>query len=147
MKKNTVSSNGVKYDKIFTVSNIHKPVNVTNAVEFLQREGLLFIGGYNHLPNIDAVKFLHENIMPLVWQKNENIKVFVLGPDFPEDLKQKYHSDKFQILGYQKSVDHWFENARIFVAPLRYGAGVKGKIGQALEFKLPVVTTEIGAEG
>lgn len=146
-EKNTVSSNGVKYDKIFTVSNIHKPVNATNAAEFLQREGLLFIGGYNHLPNIDAVKFLHENIMPLVWQKNENIKVFVLGPDFPEDLKQKYHSDKFQILGYQKSVDHWFENARIFVAPLRYGAGVKGKIGQALEFKLPVVTTEIGAEG
>ncbi|WEK68450.1 MAG: glycosyltransferase [Candidatus Chryseobacterium colombiense] len=146
-EKNTVSKNGVKYDKIFTVSNIHKPVNATNAVEFLQREGILFIGGYNHLPNIDAVKFLHENIMPLVWQKNHNIKVFVLGPDFPEDLKQRYHSDKFQILGYQKSVDYWFENSRIFVAPLRYGAGVKGKIGQALEFKLPVVTTEIGAEG
>lgn len=145
-EKNTVSKNGVKSDKIFTVSNIHKPVNA-NAVDFSKREGVLFIGGYNHLPNIDAVKFLHESIMPLVWKNNENIKVFILGPDFPEDLKQKYHSDKFQILGYQKSVDLWFENARVFVAPLRYGAGVKGKIGQALEFKLPVVTTEIGAEG
>jgi len=145
-EKNTVSKNGVKYDKIFTVSNIHKSVNA-NVVDFSKREGLLFIGGYNHLPNIDSVKFLHDNIMPLVWKKNENIKLFILGPDFPEDLKQKYHSDKFQILGYQKSVDHWFENARIFVAPLRYGAGVKGKIGQALEFKLPVITTEIGAEG
>ncbi len=145
-EKNTVSKNGVKYDKIFTVSNIHKPVNA-NTVGFSKREGVLFIGGYNHLPNIDAVKFLHESIMPLVWKRNENIKVFILGPDFPGDLKQKYHSDKFQILGYQKSVDHWFENARVFVAPLRYGAGVKGKIGQALEFKLPVVTTEIGAEG
>lgn len=145
-EKNTVSENGVKYEKIFTVSNIHKPENL-DPVEFSKREGLLFIGGYNHLPNIDAVKFLHDGIMPLVWEKNENIKLFILGPDFPEDLKQKYHSDRFQILGYQKSVDHWFENSRIFVAPLRYGAGVKGKIGQALEFKLPVITTEIGAEG
>lgn len=145
-EKNTVSKNGVKYDKIFTVSNIHEPVNV-NVVEFSKRQGLLFIGGYNHLPNIDAVKFLHDSIMPLVWKKNEHIKLFILGPDFPEDLKQKYHSDKFQILGYQKSVDYWFENAKIFVAPLRYGAGVKGKIGQALEFKLPVITTGIGAEG
>lgn len=145
-EKNTVSKKGVKYEKIFTVSNIHKPVDF-DPLEFSKREGLLFIGGFYHLPNIDAVKFLHDNIMPLVWKKNQNIKLFILGPDFPEDVKQKYHSEKFQILGYQKSVNYWFENSRIFVAPLRYGAGVKGKIGQALEFKLPVITTEIGAEG
>jgi len=145
-EKNTVSENGVKKDKIFTVSNIHKPVDNV-PLSFSEREGLLFIGGYNHLPNIDAVKFLHNQIMPLVWVKNDKIKIFILGPDFPADLKEKYHSDRFQILGYQETVDFWFENSRIFVAPLRYGAGVKGKIGQALEFKLPVITTGIGAEG
>jgi len=145
-EKNTVSENGVKKDKIFTVSNIHKPVENV-PLSFSEREGLLFIGGYNHLPNIDAVKFLHDQIMPLVWAKNNQIKIFILGPDFPADLKEKYHSDRFQILGYQETVDFWFENSRVFVAPLRYGAGVKGKIGQALEFKLPVITTGIGAEG
>ncbi|QQQ27499.1 glycosyltransferase [Chryseobacterium indoltheticum] len=145
-EKNTVSENGVKKDKIFTVSNIHKPVE-NIPLSFPEREGLLFIGGYNHLPNIDAVKFLHNQIMPLVWAKNNQIKIFILGPDFPADLKEKYHSDRFQILGYQETVDFWFENSRVFVAPLRYGAGVKGKIGQALEFKLPVITTGIGAEG
>ncbi|WBV61971.1 glycosyltransferase [Chryseobacterium camelliae] len=145
-EKNAVSKNGVSYEKIFTVSNIHQAVH-PKPVDFLKRDGLLFIGGYNHLPNIDAVKFLHNEIMPLVWEKNKEIKIFILGPDFPEELKQEYHSEQFQILGFQKSVDHWFENARVFVAPLRYGAGVKGKIGQALEFKLPVVTTGIGAEG
>jgi len=145
-EKNTVSENGVKKDKIFTVSNIHKPVE-NIPLSFSEREGLLFIGGYNHLPNIDAVKFLHDQILPLVWTKNNQIKIFILGPDFPADLKEKYHSDRFQILGYQETVDFWFENSRIFVAPLRYGAGVKGKIGQALEFKLPVITTGIGAEG
>jgi len=145
-EKKIVSRDGIKNEKIFTVSNIHTPVESEN-VEFSRREGVLFIGGYYHMPNIDAVKFLYDEVMPLVWQKDDSIKVFILGPNFPEDLKQKYHSDKFQILGYQKTVDHWFENSRIFVAPLRYGAGVKGKIGQALEFGLPVVTTEIGAEG
>lgn len=145
-EKNTVSENGVKKDKIFTVSNIHKPVDNV-PVSFSEREGLLFIGGYNHLPNIDAVKFLHDQILPLVWAKNDKIKISILGPDFPTDLKEKYHSDRFQILGYQETVDLWFENSRVFVAPLRYGAGVKGKIGQALEFKLPVITTGIGAEG
>lgn len=115
--------------------------------DFSKRDGLLFIGGYYHMPNLDAVKFLFEEIMPLVWEKNSSIKVFILGSNFPEDLKEQYHSDNFQILGYQESVDDWFENSKIFVAPLRYGAGVKGKIGQALEFGLPVVTTTIGAEG
>ncbi|WP_210150511.1 glycosyltransferase [Chryseobacterium scophthalmum] len=145
-EKNTVSENGVKKDKIFTVSNIHKPVDNV-SLSFSERDGLLFIGGYNHLPNIDAVKFLHDQILPLVWAKNNQIKIFILGPDFPADLKEKYHSDRFQILGYQETVDFWFKNSRVFVAPLRYGAGVKGKIGQALEFKLPVITTGIGAEG
>lgn len=145
-EKNTVSENGVKKNKIFTVSNIHKPVDNV-PLGFSEREGLLFIGGYNHLPNIDAVKFLHDQILPLVWAKNDKIKIFILGPDFPADLKEKFHSERFQILGYQETVDFWFENSRVFVAPLRYGAGVKGKIGQALEFKLPVITTGIGAEG
>lgn len=145
-EKNTVSQNGVKNVKIFTVSNIHKPVE-NISLPFSRREGLLFIGGYNHLPNIDAVKFLHDQILPLVWKKNNQIKIYILGPEFPADLKEKYQSDQFQILGYQETVDFWFENSRVFVAPLRYGAGVKGKIGQALEFKLPVITTGIGAEG
>lgn len=145
-EKKIVSGQGIKNEKIFTVSNIHEPLENKN-VEYSKRQGLLFIGGFYHMPNIDAVKFLYESIMPLVWAKDSSIKIFILGPHFPEELKEKYHSDQFQILGYQKSVDYWFENARIFVAPLRYGAGVKGKIGQALEFALPVVTTSIGAEG
>ncbi|SMP27062.1 glycosyltransferase [Chryseobacterium profundimaris] len=145
-EKKIVSGQGIQNEKIFTVSNIHEPVK-TQEVAYSDREGLLFIGGFYHMPNMDAVKFLYENIMSLVWAKDASIKINILGPDFPEEIKQQYNSDRFRILGYQKSVDHWFENSRIFVAPLRYGAGVKGKIGQALEFALPVVTTEIGAEG
>ena len=85
--------------------------------------------------------------MPLVWKEDPSISLYILGPDFPADLKERYHTERFQILGYQEHVDHWFEHSRVFVAPLRYGAGVKGKIGQALEYMLPVITTGIGAEG
>ena len=145
-EKKIVSGQGIKNEKIFTVSNIHEPVECRD-MDYSVREGVLFIGGFYHMPNMDAVKFLYEDIMPLVWAKDDSIKVYILGPHFPEEIKGKYNSEKFQILGYQKSVDYWFENSRIFVAPLRYGAGVKGKIGQALEFGLPVVTTSIGAEG
>ncbi|SEM20520.1 Glycosyltransferase, GT2 family [Chryseobacterium taichungense] len=145
-EKKIVSQKGIKNGKIFTVSNIHEPVK-TQELKYSERENLLFIGGFYHMPNMDAVKFLYESIMPLVWAKDSTIKINILGPDFPEEIKEKYNSDHFRILGYQKSVDYWFENSRIFVAPLRYGAGVKGKIGQALEFALPVITTFIGAEG
>lgn len=145
-EKRIVSGQGIQDEKIFTVSNIHEPVK-TQDVAYSEREGLLFIGGFYHMPNMDAVKFLYEDIMPLVWAKDDSIKINILGPDFPEEIKERYNSERFCILGYQKSVDYWFENSRIFVAPLRYGAGVKGKIGQALEFALPVVTTFIGAEG
>ncbi len=145
-EKEIVSVQGIMRNKIFTVSNIHQRTKMGD-IKWSDRSGLLFIGGYYHMPNVDAVRFLYESIMPLVWKKNSLIQVKILGPDFPENLMQQYHSDRFQILGYQESVDDWFENARIFVAPLRYGAGVKGKIGQALEFGLPVITTPIGAEG
>lgn len=145
-EKEIVSGQGIMRNKIFTVSNIHQRTKMGD-IKWSDRSGLLFIGGYYHMPNVDAVRFLYESIMPLVWKKNSLIQVKILGPDFPENLMQQYHSDRFQILGYQESVDDWFENARIFVAPLRYGAGVKGKIGQALEFGLPVITTPIGAEG
>lgn len=145
-EKEIVSVQGIMRNKIFTVSNIHQRTKMGD-IKWSDRSGLLFIGGYYHMPNVDAVRFLYESIMPLVWKKNSLIQVKILGSDFPENLMQQYHSDRFQILGYQESVDDWFENARIFVAPLRYGAGVKGKIGQALEFGLPVITTPIGAEG
>lgn len=145
-EKKIVSGQGIQTEKVFTVSNIHEPLKIPHTA-YSDRKDLLFIGGFYHMPNMDAVKFLYESIMPLVWAKDDSIKINILGPDFPEEIKEQYNSERFCILGYQKTIDYWFENSRIFVAPLRYGAGVKGKIGQALEFALPVVTTEIGAEG
>jgi glycosyltransferase involved in cell wall biosynthesis len=69
-----------------------------------------------------------------------------LGADPPEEVRE-LQSPHILVTGYLRSVDRYFSHSRVFVAPVRYGAGMKGKIGHALAFGVPVVTTSIGAEG
>ncbi|MGX9986756.1 glycosyltransferase [Soonwooa purpurea] len=145
-EKSIVEKLGVSKDKIFIVSNIHYAKEEKANLSFDERKGIVFIGGFNHKPNVDAVQYLHSEIMPLVWKQCPEISVYIIGGSLPESLL-KLKDDRFQILGYQKEIDSYFLESKLFVAPLRYGAGVKGKIGQALEYKLPIVSTTIGVEG
>jgi len=131
--------------KMITVSNIHQHKNET-VNSWSARQDLLFVGGFSHAPNIDAVKYLHDTIMPLVWKENKHIKVKVVG-SYPTQEILNLNTDNFQIIGFVNNLDTYFNKSRVFVAPLRYGAGVKGKIGQSLEFSLPLITTSVGAEG
>ncbi|WP_284463408.1 glycosyltransferase [Chryseobacterium sp.] len=132
-------------NKIITISNIHYPkINISDRKGFHESKGIIFIGSI-HEPNIDAVKFLYEKIMPIVWKTNPELEVSVIGNVADKlDINQY---PKFKFLGFVESVEEHFMNSRIMVAPLRFGAGVKGKIGQAFEYFFPVVTTDIGAEG
>lgn len=132
--------------KIISVGNIHQFIENENPVSFEDRKDLLFIGGFDHKPNVDAVNYLAEEIMPLLWKSNPEISISIIGSNPPESI-QKLNSEKFRVVGYAEDVAPYFLNSRIFVAPLRYGAGIKGKIGQSLEFGLPLVTTNVGAEG
>ncbi|MCC0175433.1 tetratricopeptide repeat protein [Waterburya agarophytonicola K14] len=127
------------------VPNIHYPY-IGEKKDFHEREGLLFIGGYNHTPNIDAVVWLCKEIMPLVWQKSPEIKVTLLGNN-PSEAVRELASDRVDVTGYIEDVTPYFISHRVFVAPLTYGAGMKGKIGQSLEYGLPIVSTAIGTEG
>lgn len=113
---------------------------------FSDREGLLFIGNFNHLPNVDAVHYFISQIFPLVQEKLPGVKFYVIGSNALEEILS-YHSADVIVTGYVPDVSPYFESCRVFVAPLRYGAGMKGKIGQALSYGLPTVTTSIGAEG
>lgn len=133
--------------KMTVIGNLHQHKGKTDGFKpFADRDGLLFIGGFAHKPNEDAVLFLYNEIMPLVWQKRPDIKVNIVGSNPPESVLA-LSSDKFTVTGYVKDISEYFYNARLFVAPLRYGAGIKGKIGQSLEYSLPLVTTAVGAEG
>ena len=130
---------------VFVVPTIHD-IQLTLGLPYEDREGLLFIGGYGHPPNVDAVTWLIDDIMPIVWQKHPGIKVTLLGNNPPDRVKALANF-RVRVTGYIADVETFFLTHRIFVAPIRYGAGVKGKIGHALSYALPTITTSIGDEG
>lgn len=146
VEKETLKDFYKEDSKIISIGNIHQYIENENPVSFEDRKDLLFIGGFDHKPNVDAVQYLSNEIMPLLWKSEPGISISIIGSNPPESIL-KLNSDKFKIIGFAKEVSPYFLNSRIFLAPLRYGAGIKGKIGQSLEFGLPLVTTNIGAEG
>ncbi|GGH23093.1 glycosyltransferase [Sphingobacterium alkalisoli] len=131
--------------KMIVISNIHYPkVKLSEITNFEKRDGLFFIGSLHH-PNIDAVQFLINEIMPAVWETLPNIKLHIVG-NLNKVMKEIKHPN-IKFYGHVPDVSVHFLKHKIMVAPLRSGAGVKGKIGQAFEYYLPVVTSTIGAEG
>ncbi len=131
---------------VHVIPNIHVSRIPSSTTSFRNRRGITFIGGYKHEPNIDAVNWLMKEIMPLVRNKLGSVPVYLLGSDPTTEILEYANKDVI-IPGYVKDVSEFFLNARVFVAPLRYGAGMKGKIGQSLEYGLPIVSTKIGTEG
>ncbi|MCJ8153624.1 glycosyltransferase [Chryseobacterium sp. SSA4.19] len=139
--------NFIDESKLFTISNVHDlKVQPKEMPPFEKRAGIFFIGSFLHDPNVDAVRFLYNKILPIVWQSLPNLKVFIIGHEVPEDIL-KMQSELFEVKGFVENIIPYYENCFASISPLRYGAGVKGKIGQALEYTLPIVTTNIGAEG
>jgi len=142
-EKDVLQRQGI--DAVEVVPNIHFPYE-GESPSFDERSGILFIGGYNHPPNVDAVEWLCNEIMPTVWAQIPEINVTLLGSS-PSSKVKALESEKVSVTGYVTDVTPYFLNSRVFVAPLRYGAGMKGKIGQSLEYALPLISTSIGVEG
>lgn len=111
-----------------------------------ERSGILFVGGFQHPPNIDAAVSLVKEVMPAVWRALGDVRVTIVGSHPPPDV-QALASPRVDVTGWVEDLQPLLGGARLMVAPLRYGAGMKGKITQALSVGLPVVTTPIGAEG
>ncbi len=134
-------------EKVVLISNIHQHIDKSdNFNSFENRKDLLFVGSFRHDPNSDAVKYLKEDIMPLVWKVIPDLKVNIIGSYITEEI-EALASDKFKLLGFVDDLNAVINTTKLFVAPLRFGAGIKGKIGQSLEHSLPLVTTNVGAEG
>lgn len=130
--------------KIEIVPNIHALNG--RGEPFGSRQDLLFIGNFNHRPNADAVYYFLKEIFPLVLKRMPDVRFRIVGSNAAPELFE-LNSENVRVEGFVPNVTPIFETCRVFVAPLRYGAGMKGKIGQALSFGLPTVTTSVGAEG
>jgi len=114
--------------------------------KFNQRHGIVFVGGFNHQPNVDAVKFFIHEIMPILTPQDKNIIFYIVGSNIPKEILALANS-KIKIIGFIEKLDPFLNKMRIMVAPLRFGAGVKGKIVSAMSVGLPVVATPLAAEG
>ena len=111
-----------------------------------EREGVIFVGGYAHPPNVDAARFLVDVIMPMVWRDVPDTEVLLAGSD-PTPEVQALAGPRVSVLGFVPDLDPYLARARVSVNPLRFGAGIKGKIVASLQGRVPVVTTTIGNEG
>lgn len=110
------------------------------------RQGISFLGGYNHTPNVEAVDYLCSEIMPLLYKKRPDICLHVYGSNMPERFKD-YEAKNIKIIGFAESLDDVYNSHRVFVAPLLSGAGIKGKVLEAMAYGTPCVLTEVAAEG
>src|SRR5205809_79351 len=113
---------------------------------FALRRDWLFIGGFQHTPNIDAVTFFLNEIYPLVRHRLPGAKFYIIGDKAPPEVVAMANENVI-VTGLQTDVRPFFESARLSVAPLRFGAGVKGKINQSMAFGVPVVATSLAVEG
>jgi GT2 family glycosyltransferase/Tfp pilus assembly protein PilF len=111
-----------------------------------ERKDIVFVGNFNHDPNEDAVIYFMEEIWPLVKERVPGLKFYIVG-NAPTDRVEAYASDDVVVTGFVPEVIPYLLKAKAFVVPLRYGAGLKGKIGEALSCGIPIITTSVGAEG
>lgn len=116
--------------------------------EVEKRRNIMFIGGFGHRPNVDAVRWLAKDVMPKLKNQFPDIVVYVLGSNPPKEVTE-LESENLRIVGFvtDEELTQYYSKCRMVVVPLRYGAGIKGKVIEAMRYGMPVVTTSVGAEG
>lgn len=114
---------------------------------FEARNGLIFLGGYRHIPNVDAVRYFVSQVWPLVRERLPDAVFYVAGSHPPPELTALDGKDNVVVTGFIDDLRPYFEKVRLSVAPIRYGAGIKGKVAMSMAYGVPVVATRCAAEG
>jgi GT2 family glycosyltransferase/glycosyltransferase involved in cell wall biosynthesis len=130
--------------RVLLLSNIHEPMKAGKPLA--AREGIVFIGGFQHPPNVDAVLWYAREVLPWVRRSLPGVKTYIVGSKVPSTIRALAAPD-LVIMGYVPDVEPLFADCRLSIAPLRYGAGVKGKVNLAMSYGVPVVATPAAIEG
>ncbi|MBM1107099.1 glycosyltransferase family 4 protein [Aurantibacter crassamenti] len=121
---------------------------IADKPKFENRNDFLFIGFGGHAPNVDAILYLKKEIWPIIQSKLPKVKLNIYGANFPQKITQLHNTKEgFIVHGWAKNAHEVISNARILLAPIRFGAGQKGKLLDAMLCGTPSITTTIGAEG
>lgn len=127
----------------FFYSSISDPIT-----DFNERKDILFVGGFAHSPNIDGILWFANEVMPLIREKNSEIRLIVVGSNVSKEIHSLGRPD-ISIKGFvtDKELDQLYRSVRFSIIPLRFGSGLKGKTVEALSKALPIVSTSFGIEG
>ena len=138
-------------DILLSLPYMLDPINMADQITWLPfdtREHFIFIGTGKHPPNIDAIKWLKSEIWPLIRKALPKAELHVYGAYLPKAILELDHpAQGFLVKGRIADADLPMSRARVNLVPLRYGAGIKGKLIQAMYLGTPSVATKIGAEG
>lgn len=112
------------------------------------RHDLVFVAGFAHPPNVDAAEWFVREVLPLVRRRRPQIHLDLVGSN-PSDEVKALHGDGVTVTGFvtDEELAARYANARVVVAPLRFGGGMKGKVIEAMRFGVPCVTTSAGVQG
>jgi len=139
-----VLSEQITVDNVFVFPLI---MNVPgSAVPWSARAGIAFVGGYQHPPNVDAVRWFVGEVMPRLRNRLPGVRLHLIGSKAPVSV-QELACEDVVVEGFVEELQPLLDTLRLSVAPLRYGAGVKGKVGNSMAMGLPVVATSVAVEG
>ena len=130
--------------RVDVLSNIHEPM--PGGRPFAERAGIVFIGSFRHPPNADAVLWYAREVLPLVRARLPGVVTTIVGAEPPASVRA-LDCRELAVAGHVEDIDPVFTAARVSIAPLRYGAGVKGKVNLAMSYGVPVVATSVAVEG
>ncbi|PHR56059.1 MAG: hypothetical protein COA47_13285 [Robiginitomaculum sp.] len=139
-----LSRNKKLADKLWNIPLI-RPI-ARRSTGFASRKDIVFIGGYNHRPNVDAVDWLVREIWPIMRQSLPGVRLRICGSHMPDRFKE-YVCNDILVDGYVADLEHLLGKCRLTIAPLRYGAGLKGKIASSIGQGVPCIGTAIAFEG
>jgi GT2 family glycosyltransferase len=140
----TVLAEAAPDARVHVISNVHKVVG--SRKPFAERKDLFFVGGYQHPPNIDAAQWFVKKIWPLVRAELPDAQFHLIGSKATESVRA-LHGNGVLFHGFVESLEPWLDDCRLAVAPLRYGAGIKGKVNISMSRGQPVVATPCAVEG
>ncbi len=140
----TVLAKDAADEKVHVISNVHDVPG--RGKGFAERKDIFFVGGYQHPPNVDAACWFVKEIWPLIHQQLPNVRFHLIGSKATERISS-LHGNGVVFHGFVESLEPFLNDCRLAVAPLRYGAGVKGKVNMSMAHGQPVVGTPAAVEG
>ncbi|WP_133477532.1 glycosyltransferase [Cognatilysobacter segetis] len=131
--------------RVEVVSNVHEVAGP--GLPFAQRRDVVFVGGFRHPPNVDAVLWFARDVWPTVHARRPDLVFHCIGADVPPEIATLSSVGGIRVHGHVPDLDPFMDGARIAIAPLRFGAGVKGKVNLSMAHGQPVVATSCAVEG